>query len=174
MWWKLVVWFLLAIPEPTDLPGQADYPPEALEALQQTCYDLELADPRENWGQFPGELTACRVRYHEMADLPRLAEAYWLPPAELSHGNRVFAFELECGLRSRAGFSAWEDERLLEAAQEANRLGQIWLAAEAAVREDSLVWQRRCNLGNLKAALGPEDWWMRRMPSPVPLCLLER
>jgi hypothetical protein len=164
----------------TTPPGtpEASPPEERWPAIRQSVQALalewEILDKAElkyifaEHRDFAIDLDILRRRVVELADAPRIAEAYRFPDrrysAELIQFNRGF----RASLAKRQGLEADRVDDLTEAIRETDRLFHVWDAVRDARCDYYHVTVRRQSLKRLKELLGDEAFARGQLPPNVP------
>ena len=149
--------------------------PSIRAAFLKVSMDWQILDEREcryymaKRDDFQGDLTILRNRYQEFKDLPKVEEAGWLPPCDISAKliafNRAYKSHLETRL-------IWESDRadiIRVVIDETEQCYQVWDAIRGARSEWAYVTQRRLSLARAKKLMGEAAYNRFELPEYVPI-----
>ncbi len=149
-------------------------------ALQKVALQWEILDDREKRyvltrpEDFTADLKLLQRRYHELANAPPVSDCQRFPDrtvvGELLAFNRAYRQHMET--RQAVELVHWWEFR--EAAQEADRLYQIWDNVRDARCDYYYVTVRRHALQKLRDTIGPEAYYAGVLPPHVPVWRFQR
>ena len=149
-------------------------------ALQKLALRWEILDEREKRyvltrpEDFTADLQLLQRRYHELANAPPVSDCRRFPDrtvvSELLAFNRAYRQHME--MRQAVELVHWWEFR--EAAQEADRLYQIWDNVRDARCDYYYVTVRRHALQKLRDTIGPEAYYAGTLPPHVPVWRFQR
>jgi hypothetical protein len=167
VWDYLIVLYVLSPIEP---PVSSQASPEVWQALKDVSLTLEIVGPHENWASdFRSELRYVRHYARALQSAPPLADCDWLPPAWLAAEYCRYNEQYQCYLQTQQVLCNHRADHFADVLRETRQLHGVWDATRRATSTNQAWAYRRRSLGQLREALGDEDYYSSRMPPAVPV-----
>lgn len=147
--------------------------PDVVEALRSVAVAAELVNPDYCMSpDFRWEVSATRERLREVAGCPRPSDCRWLPPEKTCWDNHRDAWAVRRGVEQRLGIDLHLREGLERLLEVLDWRIETWRLAGIATGNSAMVHRRQA-LEELKTRIGPVLWNSWRLPSHIPVHLLE-
>jgi hypothetical protein len=157
---------------PVEVPTPKKVPEPLWNAAKRLALCIEIVGPHERWrDDFQAEMRYVRRHWRELNDVntPSWYDCHRFPPASVAADHCCWNLAYQEYVKNRRWICRHQWDELTTSLEESRHLYQIWKTVqEATDMHSSWVHQRRA-LCKLRYLLGPEDYYVSRLPPPVPL-----